>query len=203
LPGGGTNDPASAANHFIAGRGALTLTTMRYGWAMLTLIAWGLWFGGMIALFVFVSALFMTDRQTAMIAAPRMFAVFERYQFVVAGIALLSAALWRFAAPGRTSISVIFLFFVVAAVGLMVSAVKIRPPLERLRLQGQSTSGEFQRLHKLSERLYMCEAIALLMAGIILPAALTLDRLVSSPPKTAPEAAGPTAPPDGPADRVA
>ena len=51
---------------------------MRYGFSLLTTIAWGLWFGGMVALFLFVSYLFATDRPTAIVAAPKMFFVFER-----------------------------------------------------------------------------------------------------------------------------
>ena len=174
---------------------------MRYGWAMLTLLAWGLWFGGMITLFLLVSALFINDRQTAVVAAPRMFAVFERYQFVVAALALLSAALWRLVSPARTSISVIFVLLVVAAVGLMISAIKIRPPMERLRLQDQSSSPEFERLHKASERLFACQALALLAAGVMLPVALTLDPPKSRRRET--EAAAPTTPPAGPADQAA
>src|SRR3954465_11572680 len=68
---------------------------MRYGVAMVTVIAWGLWFGGMGALFLFVSYLFVTDRKIAILAAPRMFAVFETYQLFVATAALVAAAAWR------------------------------------------------------------------------------------------------------------
>ena len=189
-------------SNFTAATYQHTLGRMRYGWAMLTLLAWGLWFGGMITLFLLVSALFINDRQTAVVAAPRMFAVFERFQFVVAGTALLSAALWRLVSPARTSVSVIFALLVVAAVGLMISAIKIRPPMERLWLADQVTSPEFERLHKASEGLFACQALALLVAGVMLPVALTLDWPSSSSRRREPEVAAPTTPPVGPADRA-
>ena len=174
---------------------------MRYGFAMLTVVAWGLWFGGMGALFLFVSYLFVQDRATAVVAAPRLFEVFEAYQYIVGGVALVSATLWRMVSPGRTSISVIFLLFVLAAVGLMVTAIGIRRPMERLRAGGQSAGAEFHRLHRLSERVYSGQAMALLAAGVILPVALAPPR--SERRRTAPEAEPPTTPPGEPADRAA
>ena len=178
---------------------------MRYGVAMMTVMAWGLWFGGMIALFLFVSYLFVTERKTAMVAAPRMFAVFETYQLFVAAAALIGAAVWRLISPGRAAITFIFSMLAIAAVGTIVSALAIRGPMEKLRLQAQTTSPEFQRLHKLSERLYMAQAVALLAGGVIIPVALAPPRARSRSrtSQTEIEAAGPTTPPGEPADRVA
>ena len=104
----------------------------------------------------------------------------------------------------RMSISVIFTLLLLAAIGIMISALAIRPRMEDLRQQGQSAGAAFHRLHKLSEAVYMGQAMALLVAGAILPAALTLGRSppADSRPRTAPEAAPPTTPPVGPADRV-
>ena len=174
---------------------------MRYAWAMLTVLAWGLWFGGMAGLILFVSYLFMNDRSTAVVAAPRMFAVFELFQFAVGAVALVAAALWRMVSPRRTAITAIFLLLALSAVGAMVTALQIRRPMESLRLQGQSGGAEFQRLHKLSERVYSAQAMALLAAGIMLPVAMAPAR-DREPRRTAPEAAPPTTPPAGPADRV-
>ena len=185
---------------------------MRYGVAMLTVVAWGLWFGGMVALFLFVSYLFVTERKTAMVAAPKMFAVFETYQLFVAALALIGAALWRLMSPGRAAITFIFMMLALAAVGTIVSALAIRGPMEKLRLQAQTTSPEFQRLHKMSERLYVAQAVALLAGGVIIPVALAPPRprprsraaeAEASTPQTGPEAAEPTTPPGEPADRVA
>jgi len=172
---------------------------MRYGVAMMTVIAWGLWFGGMGALFLFVSYLFVTDRKIAVLAAPRMFAVFETYQLIVAAAALVGAAAWRLLSPGRAAITFIFMMLALSAIGTIISALAIRPPLERLRIEGQTTSPQFERLHKLSERLYSAQAMALLVAGVVMPVALAPPRRA----RTAPATAEPTTPPGEPADRVA
>ena len=169
---------------------------------MVTLVAWGLWFGGMVTLFVFVSYLFVKDRPTAVVAAPRLFQVFETYQIVVASVAIVGAGFWRLTSGARKSINVVFVLLVVAAVGIMISATSIRPRMERLRADGLSGGPEFQSLHKRSEGLYMCQAMALLAAGVMLPVALMLNDL-PTPPRTTPEAAGPTAPPAAPADQAA
>ena len=171
---------------------------MRYGVAMLTVVAWGLWFGGMGALFLFVSYLFVTERKIAMIAAPRMFAVFETYQLIVAAVALVAAAAWRLVSPGRAAITFVFSMLALAAVGTVVSALAVRGPMEKLRLHGQSSTPQFERLHKASERLYSAQAVALLAGGVMLPVALSPRRR-----QTGPEAAEPTAPPAAPADPAA
>jgi hypothetical protein len=177
---------------------------MRYGWAMLTLVAWGLWFGGMITLFVFVSYLFVKDRPTAVVAAPRLFQVFETYQIIVASVAIVGAGLWRMVSGARKSINAIFVLLVVAAVGIMISAASIRPKMERLRAEGRSAGPEFHSLHKRSEKLYMVQAMALLGAGVMMPVALMRnDSPTKSPRRKAAEAAPPSTPPAAPVDQAA
>jgi hypothetical protein len=181
---------------------------MRYGVAMVTVMAWGLWFGGMAALVLFVGYLFSTDRPIAVIAAPKMFAVFESYQLFVAAIALIGAATWRLMTPGRAAITFIFVMLAIAAVGTIGSALAVRPPMEKLRLRGESTSPQFQRLHKLSERLYGAQMLALLAAGVVIPVALGPGRTRETTHtdetslRIAPEAVRPTTPPGEPADQV-
>ena len=182
---------------------------MRSVWAILTTLAWGLWFGGMGTLFLLVSYLFVADRATAVVAAPRMFFAFERYQLGVAAVAILSAALWRLGAK-RAVVTAIFVLFALTAVGTIVSATAIRPQMERLRLAGVSSGEEFQRLHKSSERLYSAQAVLLLIAGLVLPTALkgqgadarhanptgsTAPATTAPPPRTEPSVAPPSAPP--------
>ena len=163
---------------------------MRYVLALLATMAWGLWFGGMVALFLFVSYLFVNDRATAIVAAPKMFLVFERYQFFVATLAIVSAALWRLM-DKRRAITLVFVFFALCAVATIVSATLIRGPMEALRLKGGSSGPQFQRLHQASEKLYTTQAVLLLVAGIILPSALR----TGPSPRTEPVAEPPTAPP--------
>src|SRR5437016_6134422 len=134
---------------------------MRYGLSLLTSIAWALWFGGTIALFLFVGYLFSTERATAIVAAPRMFLVFERYQLILAAAALMTSAAWRLLVPCG-AVTALFTAFALSAVAVVFSATLIRPPMERLREAGESTGPQFARLHKTSVRVYSAEAVMLL-----------------------------------------
>src|SRR5438270_153189 len=62
---------------------------------IMLVLSWALWFGGLIALFVFVVTLFHNNREIAVQAAPQLFVAFERYHLILAGIALLATVLWR------------------------------------------------------------------------------------------------------------
>src|SRR5262245_50168848 len=104
---------------------------MRYGLSLLTALAWALWLGGLMALFILVSDLFKVDRPTAVIAAPRMFLHFERFQLLFAAVALLTTVLWRFIEK-REGLIVLFCWFTLAAVALVIAAGVVTPKLEQL-----------------------------------------------------------------------
>lgn len=146
---------------------------MRTLLTVLTLIAWSLWFGGMIALILFVSMLFAKHRGTAIEAAPVLFVGFGTYQLIVAAVAIAAAAAWRMIEK-RREISRIIILFVLAAIGAVLLATVTVPRMEKLRAEGQRESPQFQALHKQSTKLYSAEAIALLVAGWLLPGALRL-----------------------------
>ena len=54
--------------------------------SFIALLAWSLWLGGLVTLFVCVVMLFKTDRAIATQAAPHLFLAFERYQLIVAAV---------------------------------------------------------------------------------------------------------------------
>ena len=161
---------------------------MHYLLRLVTVLAWGLWIGGLIALFLFVTDLFRQDRSVAVVAAPMMFARFERMQLLLAAVSLIAIGGLRLIEPRRAH-SVVFTFFAVATLGLVISAAVIRPKMERLRVAGESSGPEFRRMHGQSMALYTLEAAALMLAGLFIPSAMA--RL----PRTTPEAAAPTTPP--------
>jgi hypothetical protein len=164
---------------------------MRYGLSLLTALAWALWFGGLITVFVLVTDLFKVDRPTAVIAAPRMFVRFERFELILAAVALLSAGVWRIR-ERRAALSILFTFLAVATVGLVINAAVITPKMEQIRVAGESSGPQFRKLHGQSMAVHSLQAMALLLAGLTLPAAMGST---FSPPSTEPEAARPTAPP--------
>jgi hypothetical protein len=149
-------------------------------------LAWALWLGGMIALFVFVTTLFNGDRAVAMQAAPRMFVVFQKYQLILAAIALAATVGCRIAAPSK-SIVAVFVFFAAAACSAAAVSIWILPRMEQLRSLGESSSPQFGRLHGESMMLYLAEMVLLLIGGIILMLAMRAPQ-----PERSPRTAGPT-----------
>jgi len=164
---------------------------MRYGLSLLTALAWALWFGGLITVFVLVTDLFKVDRPTALVAAPRIFLRFERFELILAAVALLAAGIWRICEQ-RVSLSIVFGFLAIATVGLVINAAVITPKMEQIRVAGESSGPRFRALHGQSMAVHSIQAMALLLAGLTLPAAMDLS---SWKPKTTPEVADPTTPP--------
>src|SRR5437868_2479354 len=105
---------------------------MRYGLSLLAALAWGLWLGGLMTLFLTVSHLFSVNRSIAVNAAPEMFDIFERYQIALAAAALISSAIWRLATP-RALLTVLFLLFALASLGPIVSSTLVTPKMQALR----------------------------------------------------------------------
>jgi hypothetical protein len=161
--------------------------------SLILLLAWALWFGGLIALFIFVQVLFKSDRAVAVQAAPRMFLAFETYQLVLAAIALVTTAMWRLRAP-RAILTTLFALFCIASIAAIVPPIAITPRMEILRIAGQSSSTEFKTLHGRTMIFYMTETISLLVAGLLLPSVL-------ASPGTAEESAPASAPPADAADQ--
>lgn len=152
---------------------------------LITLI-WGLWFGGLIALFLTVTSLFraFADRhEIAGIGAARVFRTFNAYQLALAAAALVLTFVWRILGrPGRKS--VLFVLFAAATVAACVVTIFIAPRIELLQRQGSVASPQFAKLHGLSMVLYLAETLALLIGGLLLPGCAD-DR----PRGTSPEAA--------------
>jgi hypothetical protein len=155
---------------------------MRYVFSTLAALAWALWFGGLMTLFVSVQSMFARDRAVAVDAAPMLFAAFERYQLLLAAIAIVSTFGWWLTVRSRRVIAVALLL-ALAVLGAVASSTLVTPRLERLRLAGESGSPAFRSLHGQSMMLYVGEAAALLVAGMILPAAL---RHAGPPPVPSP-----------------
>jgi hypothetical protein len=139
--------------------------------AGLVCVAWGLWFGGLGALFLFVADLFAKDRPTALNAAPEMFLVWERYQLVIAAAGLVGAVAWR-VLSGSVRVSVIFSLLAVAAVPAALGPIFVTSRMERLREEGLASGEEFKKLHGISMMVYSGEVLVLLGAGVALPWAM-------------------------------
>jgi hypothetical protein len=148
--------------------------------ALLGLI-WGLWFGGVIALFVFAVALFkQLGREIAPQATQVLFPTFERYHLVLAALALLVCVGWRVIGKSRAA-SWVFAFFAIATCAATTSAIFLTPKIMELTRNGKAGTPEFWKTHGMSNLVYMTEAVALLVAGIIQLTAERGLRRASSP----------------------
>ena len=138
------------------------------GWVC---IAWALWLGGLGAIFLFVTRLFQVDHDLGAQAAPVLFLVFERYQLMVAALALIGTALLRISF--RSSRATILFWMLGAAAALAaLEPIAITSHLEQLRIAGQMHSAQFQRLHQTAGVVYTTETLILLAAGFALPGAV-------------------------------
>jgi hypothetical protein len=140
--------------------------------ALPTLLAlvWSLWLGGLVVLFLSVHSLFITfasDYTIAGEAASGIFTRFNRYQLVLAGLALVGSFLWRISSA-RSAVTGLFFCFGLASFAAIVAA-HAATRLEGMRLAYQTHTPEFVRLHGLSMLLYLGEAVSLLIGGMLLP----------------------------------
>lgn len=147
--------------------------------ATLVWIAVALWFGGMMFLFVAVQTLFRAfPRGTSTVAlesAPALFGVFEKYQLILASVALVAAFVWYVATRSKRVMTIFILLALAAAAGV-ASTTMITPKMERLRKSGESSSAEFRQLHGRSMLVYVSQAGVLLVTALMLPAAPTARR---------------------------
>jgi hypothetical protein len=165
---------------------------MRYLASFVVTLAWGLWFGGMVALVLFVQTLFAGNRSVAVEAAPMLFVAFGRVQLLLGACALIGTFAW-WVLTRRRGVMTLFVLFAISAALAAASLMLVVAPMERLREQGRRESPEFKRLHGASTSLYMGEMVLLLVAGAILPGAMRPVSLprddVPAPRETTPDTA--------------
>ena len=154
--------------------------------SILTCICTALWLGGMVYLFIAVQTLFSAfprpGSTVAVEAAPRLFGAFERYQLILACVALLAAFAWSVATRSRLAMTA-FILIALAGAAAAVSSTLITPKMQQLRVEGKTATTPFRRLHGQSMIIYTSQA-ALLLAAAIVVAVAPVTR--SSTPATRP-----------------
>ncbi len=145
--------------------------TMQRVFASVLIVSWALWLGGIGTLFLAATTLFAAfpdDRQIAGTAASAIFRGFDRYQLLLAAVLLLAtfgSYVYR-----RTRLrTFLFCLFAFATLNAVVSAAVITPRIETLRQTGVTATPQFRRLHGSSMLVYVTQAAALLLAGLMLP----------------------------------
>ena len=134
-------------------------------------LIWGLWFGGVITLFIAVTSLFAALPKQHDIAgegAAQIFRVFNAYQLALAAAALIATVIWYVVGSRKWKIG-LFLLFAITTVSACLISMYIAPQIADLSQRGLTHTSEFGRAHGDSMIAYLVEAGALLAAGIMLP----------------------------------
>jgi predicted membrane channel-forming protein YqfA (hemolysin III family) len=141
---------------------------MRYWLQSALIFIWAFWFGGMVALIIFVSHLFALDRNLAKQAAPPMFLIFERMQIflAIAGVGLTVAL--RLGRRTR-GLAMLTILLALAGGGALLSSIFITPSMEQLRLAGLADTTPFAHLHGESMTVYSFDLLFLMSGGLCLP----------------------------------
>ena len=129
------------------------------------MIAWSLWFGGMIALFLFVMRLFITNRDMATQAAPVLFQAFATYQIIV-GMITCGCGTILLLSSRRKSLGI----SIALMLGSLTLSLVLRSwTIEMMHLNRSLAAdvARFQTLHHSTTNLYTTSAILLFLAGII------------------------------------
>jgi hypothetical protein len=137
----------------------------------LLVLAWALWLGGLVTLFMAVNSVFATlspDRTAAGSITAPIFHLFERYQLALAGIAVLSTVGLRLLSCSRAKRIVLILLLLAAAVAVGQTSL-ITWRMDELRISGEGGREAFRTLHGVSMALYFGITLLLAATGLFLP----------------------------------
>ncbi len=137
---------------------------MRYLLLLIANVAWALWFGATISIFVFVPYLFRTHHDIAGEANNAIFMVFSKYELMLAAIAALAAGLLLVTYPSKAALGLLAALIVAGGMAITVSLGLI-PRMEALRQQGLQNSDEWKKDHGKSMIAMTMQSGVLLLAG--------------------------------------
>ena len=155
---------------------------MRYFSCVLVTLAWGLWIGSLVAVFVLIMGLareFAGDTESFGRAASSLFHAYEVYQLFLAAAALTAAFVWLAADSARPKIAV-FVLFALAAAAAIFEYSYLSPHIDTLRLTYQTGTRQFHYFHKLATYVYLSQTILMAAAGFLLPLGMRADRRKST-----------------------
>jgi hypothetical protein len=137
---------------------------MRYLLLLVINVAWALWFGGTIAVFIFVPYLFHSHPEVAREANSAIFIIFCKYELWLAAAAALGASLLLVAYPSKSALGLLAALIVSGGMAITVS-LGLLPRMEALRQQGLQQSEEWKTDHGKSMIAMTLQSVVLLMGG--------------------------------------
>jgi len=142
-------------------------------------LVWGIWIGALMGMTLSVITLARsfpprTDPNFG-VAAPPIFALFERMQLGLAAAAVICTFFWLLLGRAKALKTALFVLFALASVGAVAEAAYVAPKINQLRdIRGENQT-EFDKYHQMSERIYGGTFFVLLGAGILLPVTIARD----------------------------
>lgn len=138
--------------------------------ASLATLSCGLWAGGLVMLFLSVSTIFQTyDRPTAGLSANAIFLKFEKYQLILAAVAIASTAIAAYRSKLKWVVLILLLLALIAGLTIVTS---ITPQIDAMRIAKQSQSDRFKTYHGLAMATYTATTLLVTAAALLLPATL-------------------------------
>jgi hypothetical protein len=135
--------------------------------SIIVTLAWGLWFGGLITLFVVATATFRESHELGRTANPVIFRAFEPYILLVAGVATVAGIAWL-VVNRSLSLRAIAVLLVLSAIASGYAHYGVSRPMQSL----SPSSPEWKSLHGRSMMLYTAQSALLTLAGLLLPTAM-------------------------------
>ena len=147
---------------------------MRYFLRVAVALSWGIWFGGLLSMFLFITGLFNSLKAEGLRPvfdqiAPHQFMMSQRFELVFGMLALIMTFGLRLL-DRRPAVTWFFGVLALAAIVAIVKSAVLTPRMVQLIVPGMEPSAEFKRLHGLSKLAGCIEAVLLLIAGAALPA---------------------------------
>ena len=146
----------------------------------IVLLAWGLWFGAIVMVFVAVTSLFGTFAEAPQVAGAAAAGIFRRFevlQLAAAAVALVGAFALRSRTRAGVAGTAAVAILALAMGGAFASSFVLTPRIDDLRRKGvPSSSPEFKSLHRASSAVYSSQAVLLLAAGMLLPGVMLAPR---------------------------
>lgn len=155
---------------------------MRRAIGAVAVLIWGAWFGAIVHLFFVVSSVFHTLENDHDQAGKIASALFKQFDFAAMGLAaslLFVLVLWY--ALGKQKLKLVIFAIVAGATLALAYSMETNPKIDELRLRRATASAEFQRLHGQAMEVYGSEALALLVAGALMPFASAVPQKKPTP----------------------
>jgi hypothetical protein len=154
--------------------------------SILVVLAWGVWIGSLVGVFVAVTSLSRTFAATGEggqptvsemfgLTAGNVFGLYERVQLVLAGVALLAGFAWRVTRGAAGQKSAVFVLFALAAASAVVETTYVAREIDALRQAGETKTPRFKMMHGLSFGLYSANILLLAAGGAVLPFAIARE----------------------------